>query len=69
MFLLTVTLIFICLAHRDIKPENLLYSEEGDISVLKLTDFGFARKFNENEKILETPCYTPCKSQNLSLQS
>jgi len=47
------------IAHRDIKPENLLYTEKGDGGLLKLTDFGFARKFTENEKILETPCYTP----------
>lgn len=45
---------------RDIKPENLLYSEEGDDGVLKLTDFGFARRFTEHSKMLETPCYTPC---------
>jgi serine/threonine protein kinase len=46
---------------RDIKPENLLYSETGENSVLKLTDFGFARRFTENEKILETPCYVSFK--------
>ncbi|KAI6188549.1 Non-specific serine/threonine protein kinase [Aphelenchoides besseyi] len=50
----------LCIAHRDIKPENLLYSDSSDDAVLKLTDFGFARKFDEEtEKPLETPCYTP----------
>jgi len=46
-------------AHRDIKPENLLYSSANADGVLKLTDFGFAKKIDAGERPLETPCYTP----------
>jgi len=45
-------------AHRDLKPENLLYTTQGDLGVLKLTDFGFAKKTLIRET-LKTPCYTP----------
>lgn len=42
--------------HRDLKPENLLYvSNEAD-SLIKLTDFGFAKDISLG---LKTPCYTP----------
>ncbi|CAJ0587509.1 unnamed protein product, partial [Mesorhabditis spiculigera] len=48
------------IAHRDIKPENLLYSEPGKIGVLKLTDFGFAKRTDESEpQGLNTACFTP----------
>uniref|UniRef100_A0A183C907 non-specific serine/threonine protein kinase n=1 Tax=Globodera pallida TaxID=36090 RepID=A0A183C907_GLOPA len=47
------------IAHRDIKPENLLYSEPGPTGVLKLTDFGFAKRSEDGEKSLVTPLYTP----------
>ncbi|KAE9556429.1 hypothetical protein FO519_000314 [Halicephalobus sp. NKZ332] len=48
------------IAHRDIKPENLLYTNVTDNAVLKLTDFGFAKRVDDGtEKPLETPCYTP----------
>jgi len=48
------------IAHRDIKPENLLYTNMTDNAVLKLTDFGFAKRVDDGtEKPLETPCYTP----------
>lgn len=41
------------LAHRDIKPENLLinYVNEGKEYQLKITDFGFATYFVDNEKL------------------
>jgi len=45
------------IAHRDLKPENLLYSERNFQSILKLTDFGFAKEVTQ--KGLETPCFTP----------
>lgn len=44
-------------AHRDVKPENLLYSSRSS-GVLKLTDFGFAKRVNAANS-LATPCYTP----------
>lgn len=34
--------------HRDVKPENLLVDKDG---VLKLCDFGFARRINESGKL------------------
>ena len=46
------------IAHRDLKPENLLYCKKGPHSILKLTDFGFAKETNLN-CVLHTPCYTP----------
>jgi serine/threonine protein kinase len=48
------------IAHRDLKPENLLYSKPGPEGVLKLTDFGFAKRTDASAvRPLETPCYTP----------
>ncbi|KAF7636038.1 Protein kinase domain-containing protein [Meloidogyne graminicola] len=47
------------IAHRDIKPENLLYTEPGSNGILKLTDFGFAKRSEDGEKSLITPLYTP----------
>lgn len=45
------------IAHRDLKPENLLLTSQNDkTSVIKLTDFGFAKEVNLG---LVTPCYTP----------
>ncbi|CAI9740149.1 kinase-activated kinase 2 [Octopus vulgaris] len=46
------------IAHRDIKPENLLYSNNSEDGILKLTDFGFAKETNTS-KSLKTPCFTP----------
>jgi len=46
------------IAHRDLKPENLLFSNKGKKATLKLTDFGFAKEANNQDK-LKTPCYTP----------
>lgn len=45
------------IAHRDLKPENLLLDSQNDeTSIIKLTDFGFAKEVNLG---LVTPCYTP----------
>eukprot|EP00092_Neocalanus_flemingeri_P010607 GFUD01011426.1.p1 GENE.GFUD01011426.1~~GFUD01011426.1.p1 ORF type:complete len:402 (+),score=101.28 GFUD01011426.1:267-1472(+) len=46
------------IAHRDLKPENLLYSRKDNLTVLKLTDFGFAKETLIRDT-LQTPCYTP----------
>lgn len=46
----------ISIAHRDIKPENLLLKDKGQIMVVKLTDFGFAKVDLGN---LATPHFTP----------
>ncbi|XP_075471301.1 MAP kinase-activated protein kinase 2 isoform X1 [Ascaphus truei] len=46
------------IAHRDVKPENLLYTTKRPNSVLKLTDFGFAKETTSHNS-LATPCYTP----------
>ena len=55
MYILIVTLLplpsLLCL-----QPENLLYTNDTDLGVLKLTDFGFAK---EVKGTLQTPCYTP----------
>uniref|UniRef100_A0A0A9W2N3 SNF-related serine/threonine-protein kinase n=3 Tax=Lygus hesperus TaxID=30085 RepID=A0A0A9W2N3_LYGHE len=40
-------------AHRDLKPENVVFFEK--LGVVKLTDFGFSKKFNPCQK-LETSC-------------
>ncbi|KAF2288624.1 hypothetical protein GH714_009524 [Hevea brasiliensis] len=36
------------LIHRDLKPQNLLLSNNDSNSVLKIADFGFARKFGDS---------------------
>eukprot|EP01119_Soliformovum_irregulare_P000762 TRINITY_DN1055_c0_g1_i1.p1 TRINITY_DN1055_c0_g1~~TRINITY_DN1055_c0_g1_i1.p1 ORF type:complete len:334 (-),score=61.82 TRINITY_DN1055_c0_g1_i1:39-1040(-) len=37
------------IVHRDIKPENLLYSTKEDDAIIKLADFGLAKKISEVE--------------------
>jgi calcium/calmodulin-dependent protein kinase I len=42
--------------HRDLKPENILLT--GEQRIVKITDFGFARYFDED--LMRTSCGTPC---------
>jgi mitogen-activated protein kinase-activated protein kinase 2 len=44
------------IAHRDLKPENLLLQSNEENSIIKLTDFGFAKQVSLG---LKTPCFTP----------
>ncbi|KAL8039316.1 hypothetical protein ABFS82_10G027000 [Erythranthe guttata] len=46
------------LVHRDLKPQNLLLSTNGDNSVLKIADFGFARSL-PSRGLAETLCGSP----------
>lgn len=46
------------LIHRDLKPQNLLLSTNGDDSVLKIADFGFARSL-QPRNLAETLCGSP----------
>ena len=43
------------IAHRDLKPENILLTSKSENSILKLSDFGFAKEVNLG---LTTPVYT-----------
>jgi len=45
------------IAHRDLKPENLLSAGDDDTEVIKIADFGFSKKFDE-EKLM-TSCGSP----------
>lgn len=44
------------IAHRDLKPENVLLSNKSDDAVIKIADFGFARKVRDG---CITACGTP----------
>ncbi|KAK4419022.1 Serine/threonine-protein kinase ATG1c [Sesamum alatum] len=46
------------LIHRDLKPQNLLLSADGDNSILKIADFGFARSL-QPRGLAETLCGSP----------
>ena len=46
------------IAHRDLKPENLLLVNEKDDCLIKIADFGFAKRC-ESENSLTTLCGTP----------
>jgi serine/threonine protein kinase len=44
------------ISHRDLKPENLLLESKAENSIIKLSDFGFAKEANKG---LVTPNFTP----------
>jgi calcium/calmodulin-dependent protein kinase-4 len=45
------------IVHRDIKPENILYANSSDDSLIKISDFGFAKTVDE-DTIMRTFCGT-----------
>jgi len=45
-------------AHRDLKPENLLLASDKDDAIIKLADFGFAKK-SSGENSFKTMCGSP----------
>jgi calcium/calmodulin-dependent protein kinase I len=48
------------IAHRDLKPENLLLTTANDDAIVKIADFGFAkRSCGVGSSLLETHCGTP----------
>ena len=51
------------IVHRDLKPENLIFASNSPNSILKVSDFGLAKKFgNSNtgkKKFMDTSCGTP----------
>merc|ERR1712137_334367 len=49
------------IVHRDLKPENLLLKSEGDISEVKLADFGLSKIVSDGvqKQMMQTACGTP----------
>ena len=44
--------------HRDIKLENIFFDTVDSNSIVKVGDFGFARLFNKEDKMMTTLCGT-----------
>uniref|UniRef100_A0A7S0J9G7 Protein kinase domain-containing protein n=1 Tax=Calcidiscus leptoporus TaxID=127549 RepID=A0A7S0J9G7_9EUKA len=47
------------IAHRDLKPENMLMTDSSADAEVKITDFGLSKFFDEQSKVMQTPCGTP----------
>jgi serine/threonine protein kinase len=47
------------ICHRDIKLENIMLQSEGDLSVVKLIDFGLSRNISCSEDIRSLCSGTP----------
>ena len=45
--------------HRDLKPENILYSSPHPDAVIKVTDFGLAKRSERDKGYMTTACGTP----------
>ena len=45
------------IVHRDLKPENILLTKD---HLLKIIDFGLSNYFVKGQKLLSTPCGSPC---------
>jgi|Transcript_21814 calcium/calmodulin-dependent protein kinase I len=45
------------IVHRDLKPENLLYATNDDAAIIKISDFGMARFYDDD--VMTTACGTP----------
>jgi serine/threonine-protein kinase Chk2 len=46
------------IVHRDLKPENILLKSKTE-DIIKISDFGLSRVFNENASMMKTMCGTP----------
>jgi serine/threonine-protein kinase ULK/ATG1 len=47
------------IVHRDLKPQNILLTEKSENGIVKLADFGLAKRYESNEDLFETACGTP----------
>ena len=47
------------IVHRDLKPENILLSSKGDDAIIKVIDFGFAKRSEGDDAMLTTALGTP----------
>lgn len=41
------------------KPQNILLTEKTENAILKIADFGLARRYETKEDLFETTCGTP----------